>query len=102
MNPKFKELIDALKTKNLEKVTSIVSSITSISPEESYYFVVPGRPLFVDGEVVDMEDYIIKSVQVNFYYPGWVLEITIYDKEQSVSYSYAKERAPIEGVYVHE
>jgi len=102
MNPLFKELIDALKARDLDKITNVVSSITSISPEQSYYFVVPGKPEFVDGEVVDMEDFIPKSIKVNFHYLGWVLEITIYDKEQSVSYSYAKERATIEGVYVHE
>jgi len=101
LNPKFEQLINALKEGDLDKIPKLVFSVIR-EAEESYEFPIPGKPLFVNVEPRDVEDGIIKDVLIELYYPGWVLYVGIVDKEGKIGYSYSIEKSTIEGVYIHE
>ena len=105
MNPKFEQLINALKEGDLDKVVKVLFSITRISEdpsEERYEFAIPGRPLFLTGEITEIENNAIKEITIDLHYPGWVLRITARDNEQKMFSKVNVYQAQIEGVYIRE
>jgi len=101
MNPKFKEILDALKEGDLDKLSRSIF-LASLQPDINYNYIIPGKPLFVTAEVQDMENNIIKRIVIDLYYPGWKLEVELADNEDSVSFSYVVYQSRVEGVYVHD
>ena len=101
MNPKFKEILDALQQGDLDKLSKAIF-LASLQQDITFDYVIPGKPLFITAEARNVENSVIKTLKIDLYYPGWTLMVVVDDDEEKVTFGYSVIKSEIEGVHIHE